>query len=164
MQREGRCHTMRCRHDMATNLTPERRLDTPGEQPSSTTALPRLFTEEEAARQLTVSKATLGRLRRGGRIAFRRIGEQVRYTQSDISEYIETCLQKRQTSISNSVPASGRARGPSPADSLAATQLLREIVGKPRRPRLGRSSRTASSSTNDLPRPLPNVPGNGSRS
>lgn len=53
-------------------------------------AIPHLYTERETARMLGVSVATLRRVRNTGNIRCRRISERIiKYTDSDISDYIE---------------------------------------------------------------------------
>lgn len=52
-----------------------------------------LFTDKEASEMLRISKVTLWRIRKKGKIEFRRIGEKVFYTKQDIDNYLEN--QKR---------------------------------------------------------------------
>lgn len=48
-----------------------------------------LKTEDEASSYLRISRVTLCRQRRKGRISFRKVGGQIRYTESDLKEYLE---------------------------------------------------------------------------
>ncbi|KAJ4853174.1 helix-turn-helix transcriptional regulator [Xylella fastidiosa] len=59
---------------------------------SAAEKLPELYTEEEAARRLLVSKATLTRERMAGRIHPIRISTRIyRYSNQIIEEYIQQC-------------------------------------------------------------------------
>lgn len=46
---------------------------------------------KSAAAVLGISPCTLGRAVRAGRIAHRRIGGAIRFTEDDIAEYVERC-------------------------------------------------------------------------
>lgn len=49
---------------------------------------PAVFTEAEVARLMRVSKFTLERMRKAGRIKFVLVGKRVRYTQQHIDEFL----------------------------------------------------------------------------
>lgn len=53
-------------------------------------APPRTFSEREAAAALSVSRSTLHRARRGGRLKFYRIGRSVRYSAAHLREFLRT--------------------------------------------------------------------------
>ena len=107
--------------------------------------LPRLLTEKEAAEALGVSKATLVRLRRAGRITFTRIRGRIRYTEDHLLAYIEgetqTCRENERTAPARSGTtgsAAGRTRPPGAGrgsipqvDRSAAHRLAKTIFGKP---------------------------------
>ena len=48
-----------------------------------------LFTPQEASRLLRISTVTLWRLRRAGKISFRRVASKVIFTQQDLDDYLE---------------------------------------------------------------------------
>lgn len=52
-----------------------------------------VMTEEEAAIQLRIHPATLGKVRRRGDITYVSVGRQIRYRQSDIDAYLERNTQ-----------------------------------------------------------------------
>jgi excisionase family DNA binding protein len=57
-------------------------------------AIPKLHTEAVAAEALGISIDTLQRLRRAGRIGFKRIGQgrgRIRYTESHLNDYLTSC-------------------------------------------------------------------------
>jgi len=49
------------------------------------------YSESEAAKKIGVSAYTLYRLRRQGKIPFRRLGTCIRYTDQDIQKILEVC-------------------------------------------------------------------------
>lgn len=51
----------------------------------------RLLTNRDVCGQLGVSDNTLRTLRKTGRLPYRRIGNQVRYTQDDVEAFVESC-------------------------------------------------------------------------
>jgi len=53
--------------------------------------LSQLFTEQEAADRLSISIATIYRLRKQGEIHYHKIGINIRYSFGDILEYEERC-------------------------------------------------------------------------
>lgn len=77
-----------------------------------------LLTEARAAQALGLKPRTLRECRRRGEIAFRRIGKQVRYTRSDLAEFVE---RQRQIPPRASGRASGRACGATVAPTTAPT-------------------------------------------
>jgi|GEM_PF-3079648 len=50
-----------------------------------------LFNSKEAAEYLNVSKATVDRLRKGGKLGFTRIGKLVRF---DLTSHLETFIKQ----------------------------------------------------------------------
>jgi len=97
------------------------------------TALPALWTEAEVAEYLGVNPETVARERRRGRLPFRKIGGLIRYTDSDLREYLERCA-----STSASDPASGTSAGRIEG-SPDVSALACEIAGR-------RSSRSPATS------------------
>jgi hypothetical protein len=61
------------------------------------TSLPRLYTDDEAATYLRMSKVTLWRERSRGRLKYRRCAGRLVYTQQDLEAYLETCAVIRPT-------------------------------------------------------------------
>lgn len=54
-------------------------------------ALPQNFTEEEAANWLKISRITLQRLRKAGKVAFYRVGgSRIIYSLKHLEDYLET--------------------------------------------------------------------------
>ncbi len=49
-----------------------------------------IFTDKEAAAYLRISTVTLWRMRRKGKISFRRSASKLVYTQSDLDDYLES--------------------------------------------------------------------------
>ena len=49
----------------------------------------KLFTPLEASKLLRISTVTLWRLRRAGKISFRRIASKVAFTQQDLDDFLE---------------------------------------------------------------------------
>jgi excisionase family DNA binding protein len=108
-------------------------------------ALPTLYTEQEAATALQMSPDTLQRHRRRGTIPFRQIGNRIRYTESDITEFLDRCRENicppTRTSpdvtepigLANAPEAqTGIELGLTPAlDKPAASRLARLTFGKP---------------------------------
>jgi hypothetical protein len=54
-------------------------------------ALPKLYTDDEAAEYFGMSKVTLWRERSRGQINFRRCAGRLIYTQQDLEQYLERC-------------------------------------------------------------------------
>ena len=54
----------------------------------------RLFDEKEVAEQLNLSRKTLSRLRKAGKIAFYRTARRIRYASHHITRYLESCERK----------------------------------------------------------------------
>ncbi len=52
-------------------------------------AFPILITEKEAAEKLCISLATIRRERHRERIAYRRVGSSIKYTEADLIEYLD---------------------------------------------------------------------------
>lgn len=52
-----------------------------------------IYTNKQACDLLDVSARTLWRERRARRISFRRVGGSIRYTATDLAEYLERCKQ-----------------------------------------------------------------------
>jgi phage antirepressor YoqD-like protein len=50
----------------------------------------RIFTDREAAAYLRIGQTTLWRLRRGGKISFRRAASKIIYTHADLENYLES--------------------------------------------------------------------------
>lgn len=97
------------------------------------TPLPRLWTEAEVAEYLSVNPETVARERRRGRLPFRRIGGRIRYTDSDLREYLDRCV-----STSEIEAGSGTSAGPS-EEFRDVSALALEIAGR-------RSSRSPATS------------------
>ena len=57
------------------------------------TFIPVLFNYSEAAEMLTMSEKTLRRHVQQGRVPHRKIGRYVRFTEADLSAYIEACAK-----------------------------------------------------------------------
>ncbi|MDD4972059.1 MAG: helix-turn-helix domain-containing protein [Paludibacter sp.] len=53
--------------------------------------LSQLFTEQETADRLSISIATIYRLRKQGKIHYHQVGINIRYSLGDIVEYEESC-------------------------------------------------------------------------
>ena len=51
--------------------------------------LPKLMTEKEAAKKLSISVPTIRRERGRERISFRRVGGSIKYTEADLIEYLD---------------------------------------------------------------------------
>ena len=49
---------------------------------------PAVLMESEVARQLRVSKFTVQRMRKAGKIKFKLVGRRVRYTQAHVDEFL----------------------------------------------------------------------------
>ncbi len=94
--------------------------------------LPRLYTEVEVAEYLGVHPETVARERRRGRLPWRRIGGQIRFTPGDVREYLERCATTSETET-----ASGTSAGPSQADARALSALAVEIAGRRTSPSRG---------------------------
>lgn len=92
------------------------------------TDLPKLYTEEQLARELGVSTATLARARRAKKLGFTRIGNRVRYTAAHLAAYLE---RQECGTTSSPVAASGTSAGQETMDAHAAHRLAREIARKP---------------------------------
>ncbi len=50
----------------------------------------RIFTDREAAEYLRVGQTTLWRLRKAGKISFRRAASKIIYTRADLESYLES--------------------------------------------------------------------------
>jgi excisionase family DNA binding protein len=108
-------------------------------------AVPKLYTEQEAAAALQMSPDKLQRLRRRGSVPYRQIGNRVRYTESDINEFLDRCRENvcpqskpnreamEPIGLVNATEAqTGIALGSTPAlDKPAASRLARLTFGKP---------------------------------
>jgi len=92
----------------------------------------RLLTEDEVALQLAVSKVTLGRIRRRGEIAHRKIGNQVRYIQADVDEYV---ARSRVAASAPGERAPQLGRYPTDIDREISRRVTMSIIGQPRKPR-----------------------------
>ncbi len=88
----------------------------------SATSLPRLMTEAEVALYLGANPETVARERRRGRLPFRKIGGLIRYTDSDLREYLDRCA-----STSKTAAGSGTSAGPTP-ESHGGSALAKEIA------------------------------------
>lgn len=70
---------------------------TASETPVVRTLTPLCYTEAEAAAMLTINIAELIELRLTGKISYRQIGKNIRYTIADLEEYIERVKTRRRT-------------------------------------------------------------------
>ena len=50
-----------------------------------------LFDEEEAEKYLRSSTSTLYRYRKSGKLSYRKIGDRILYTGSDLTAFLEAC-------------------------------------------------------------------------
>ena len=50
-----------------------------------------LYTREEAAKRLRVSKDMLYKMRKAGKLSCHKIGDLVYFTQGDLDEFVESC-------------------------------------------------------------------------
>ncbi len=50
----------------------------------------RLYTDREAAKYLRIGQTTLWRLRKAGKISFRRAASKIIYTQNDLDRYLNS--------------------------------------------------------------------------
>jgi excisionase family DNA binding protein len=50
----------------------------------------RIYTDREAAKYLRVGQTTLWRLRKAGKISFRRASSKILYTQMDLENYLQS--------------------------------------------------------------------------
>jgi excisionase family DNA binding protein len=109
-------------------------------------ALPNLYSEQEAAKALSLSVDTVRRARRDGSMPFRRLGNRVRYTETDLLEYLERRRENGICPIKMANPESmatiglasapeaktGIEHGSTPMlDKPAASRLARQTFGKP---------------------------------
>jgi hypothetical protein len=69
----------------------------------SAAAEPIAFDEGEAARRLGISPRTLFQIRKAGDISFRQIGALVRYTQADLTDYLNRVRVERGPTNGNCV-------------------------------------------------------------
>ena len=90
--------------------------------------LPELLTEEQAAKKLGVSAITLQRLRLRGRIECHKIGRLVRYTEKQLTEYLETARCRAESDRAK-LETTGSQKGQTP--KCGAAPGLTEILGKP---------------------------------
>lgn len=60
------------------------------------------FTSTEVARYLNISPVTLWRLRKAGKITFRRVASRVIFVQNDIDAFLEECRRGGNAVISDS--------------------------------------------------------------
>ena len=100
--------------------------------------LPNAYTEKEAAQALTeagwsVSERTLRRERERGLIVYRMIGGKVRYTETDLLEYIERgqqCVEKptNRDSSSKGIGSDGKPEQ-TPSMPTGTTQALGRSEG-----------------------------------
>lgn len=111
-------------------------------------ALPKLFSEREAAASLGLSVDTMQRARAAGRIRFKRLGNgkgRIRYTESDLLDYLERCEENscRQNTkspvksdpiglASAQTASNGAEHGTTPPlDKRAGSRLARAAFKKP---------------------------------
>jgi hypothetical protein len=96
-----------------------------------------MFTEDEAARRLGVSKASLTRERLAGKIAAIRMGRRIiRYTDSILAEYQNKCRTapgnlETTGSVSARAPTPGAERGTTPALDRQSAHRLALATFKP---------------------------------
>jgi len=50
----------------------------------------RIYTDREAAAYLRIGQTTLWRLRKAGKISFRRVASKIIYTQNDLENYLKS--------------------------------------------------------------------------
>ena len=110
---------------------------------SDIVVFPKLFTEREAAEMLSISLATIRRVRDSGKIAYRRVSKGIKYTQADLSEYLDNGRVPCKTSNtkdksestgcqSEKVRTPGAERGSTGAhDKQSAHRLAQATFGKP---------------------------------
>ncbi|WP_397603919.1 helix-turn-helix domain-containing protein [Sphingorhabdus sp.] len=127
--------------------------------------LPALYSEAEAAECLNISVGTLQRIRREGRIRYRRFGTgdgRIKYTLDDLNDYIERITEggwhRKQQERDKSdpigflnVPAAttGIEHGSTPPlDKHAASRLAQTTLNKPKTPSFNGLWKTARSLNN----------------
>jgi len=50
-----------------------------------------IYNKREAARKLKISVESINRNMKSGRLPYHKIGESVRFTENDLSTFLETC-------------------------------------------------------------------------
>lgn len=74
-----------------------------------------LLTEQQAASELGISKATLTRVRLSGKIQAIRMGQRIiRYTHEALNEYIQQCSASDKSATTGSPSAPDRSSGAEP--------------------------------------------------
>lgn len=125
--------------------------------------LPRHCSEAEAAAALGVSIDTLQRVRRAGKIRFRRLGTgrgRIRYTEADLLDYLERCKESTCQTVpcdmantglaSDPTARSGAEHGTTPESvKHAAHRLAQTTLRKPTADSLRGSWKTARPATSD---------------
>lgn len=53
--------------------------------------MPVVYNKSSAARALGISVETLDRFRRSGKLPYRRIGDRILFTESDLSAFLDVC-------------------------------------------------------------------------
>lgn len=88
------------------------------------TGIPNLLTEDEAAAVLRMCPRTLRKARQAGELPFVRFGRIVRYSESDLAQFIE---RSRECHSSNDrAPRSGNTTSRSTVSDFAAALARRE--------------------------------------
>ena len=94
------------------------------------TALPKLYTESEAADRLRVCSRTLRKARQTGDLPFVRIGRSIRYSDSDLAQFIERSRECLSTAAK--APRSGNTTSRSTVSDFAEALAKRESARRRR--------------------------------